>query len=329
MSDFSSLLNNFKNSSSKRERTKETTKSDDEKRQRVNDDDDDEEEVIHDLHELSIKIDFLCIGAQKSGTTWLHEMLRKIPSAVGLPKYPMKEVHFWDWNRYKGLGWYSQQFASTNNNIALGEITPCYMALPEHHIYEIRRLFPSVRIVFLARDLVDRAWSAMIMELQNDLRGLKPGEFDTHNDTKETFSSENYDDDYFMGKLNTLTHRARSDYASALSRWLKYFPKEQILILDYTTIATKPRDLLSRVLKHISKEDVEEILQKNITTQDLSSRINTSNIETSKNTIRASLRTKMESYLRPYAIEFNKLLQKNWPDSNNWKLCEYPLKESS
>lgn len=37
--------------------------------------------------------DFLCIGAQKAGTTWLDRMLRQHPR-VFLP--PMKEVHFYD-----------------------------------------------------------------------------------------------------------------------------------------------------------------------------------------------------------------------------------------
>jgi hypothetical protein len=36
---------------------------------------------------------FICIGAQKSGTTWLYEMLAQNPS-VWLP--PLKEVHFFD-----------------------------------------------------------------------------------------------------------------------------------------------------------------------------------------------------------------------------------------
>ena len=38
--------------------------------------------------------DFICIGAQKAGTTWLYEMLAQNPS-VWLP--PLKEVHFFDY----------------------------------------------------------------------------------------------------------------------------------------------------------------------------------------------------------------------------------------
>lgn len=36
---------------------------------------------------------FMCIGAQKSGTTWLHRQLRNHPQ-IWLP--PVKELHYFD-----------------------------------------------------------------------------------------------------------------------------------------------------------------------------------------------------------------------------------------
>ncbi len=37
--------------------------------------------------------DFLCIGAQRSGTTWLHHNLRQHPE-IWMP--PLKELHYFD-----------------------------------------------------------------------------------------------------------------------------------------------------------------------------------------------------------------------------------------
>jgi hypothetical protein len=37
--------------------------------------------------------DFLVIGAQRAGTTWLHQVLRRHPS-LWLP--PVKELHYFD-----------------------------------------------------------------------------------------------------------------------------------------------------------------------------------------------------------------------------------------
>ena len=38
-------------------------------------------------------------------------------------------------------------------------------------------MFPNVKLIFIARNLVDRAWSAMVMELRDQSLGMKPGEF--------------------------------------------------------------------------------------------------------------------------------------------------------
>jgi hypothetical protein len=133
---------------------------------------------IPDRHDLSIEISFLGIGAQKAGTSWLHTMLSRHPH-ICLPSdgnnVPKKEVHFWDWksNRRKGLKWYSQQFQSTtsddttnhhtdnhNHNVIriMGELTPCYAVLGPQEIAEVKELFPKVKLLFLARDLVERAY---------------------------------------------------------------------------------------------------------------------------------------------------------------------------
>ena len=40
-----------------------------------------------------MKIHFIGIGAQKSGTTWIDKQLRKIPE-FDLP--PIKEIHYFD-----------------------------------------------------------------------------------------------------------------------------------------------------------------------------------------------------------------------------------------
>jgi hypothetical protein len=87
----------------------------------------------HDFYDLNVNVSFLCIGAQKSGTTWLHVMLKKLPMLC-VPD--QKEIHFWDWNRRKGLKWYSQQFPTNSNRSSMlcGEITPCYAILNEAQV---------------------------------------------------------------------------------------------------------------------------------------------------------------------------------------------------
>jgi len=70
---------------------------------------------------------FLCIGAQKAGTTWLHNMLRQHPELF-LPE--TKELSFFDLkSNFEGRGtsWYRSNFAAADDNQLIGEVTPGYL----------------------------------------------------------------------------------------------------------------------------------------------------------------------------------------------------------
>ena len=279
-----------------------------------------------DKRELTLSVSFFCIGAQKAGTTWLHEMLRQHPSLC-LPTE--KELHFWDWHRRKGLGWYCRQFPNTNakGSVKYGECTPCYMTLSESDIAEIKLLFPNAKLIFLARDLIDRAWSALLMELRNAVRGVEVGKFTINDKTdkrqlgqmdKES-NPDNYDDDYFLERLQHSTHRVRSDYATGLRRWLQYFDKDQLLIVDYNQISENPKAVLEKICAHIGVE--RKTLLDKLSDDELKSRKNAAVGSTKDKPIRPSLRKKMEAYLRPFAKNFNVLLGEL--EYKDFQLSEY------
>src|SRR5687767_4040477 len=50
---------------------------------------------------------FLCIGAQKSGTTWLHRQLLAHEEVCLAGE---KEVHYFDWFFHRPLKWYLSHF---------------------------------------------------------------------------------------------------------------------------------------------------------------------------------------------------------------------------
>lgn len=273
-----------------------------------------------DAGELSVKLSFLCIGAQKAGSTWLHEMLRRHPSLC-LPE--QKELHFWDWHRRRGLGWYSRQFDVSkkareskvpSRDILCGEITPCYITLPETDIAEIKALFPDVKLIFIVRDLVERAWSALLMELRNAVRGVEVGKFGIDDGVDERqlqkFDEESdparQSDAYFLERLEHSTHTERSDYATGLRRWLKYFSRDQLVVVDYGNISKAPKELLETICGHICTES--RTLFESIGSKEMSMKVNAAKGSTSNQTIRPSLRRKMETYLRPFAHDFNLLL---------------------
>src|SRR6056300_584534 len=73
-----------------------------------------------------IKISFCCIGFQKAGSTFLHEILRQ-NKKICLPE--IKETKFFaDDERYMlGYNWYHDNFLSYGNQKIYGEIDPDYI----------------------------------------------------------------------------------------------------------------------------------------------------------------------------------------------------------
>jgi hypothetical protein len=110
---------------------------------------------------------FLIIGAQKSGTTWLARRLGQHPDVWIAPA----EIHFFDkdFNFVKGIGWYEAQFTGVGDETAVGEKTPDYLwangtgvegHLPDVH-RNIHQAMPNAKLIVSLRNPVERAISAV------------------------------------------------------------------------------------------------------------------------------------------------------------------------
>lgn len=126
--------------------------------------------------------DFLIVGPQRTGTTWLHENLRDHPE-IFWPR--LKEIFFFSRLREPEhpkfssdeLGWYLDLFHDpawlwvAKNFFSLrlcgrfyrprvfGEATASYAAMDRELIDEVVALNPAVRAIIMIRNPVERAWS--------------------------------------------------------------------------------------------------------------------------------------------------------------------------
>ena len=120
---------------------------------------------------VSDSVDFLCIGAQKSGTTFVASSFRSHPE-IQLPT--SKELHFFSpkgeykseggfaqCNADKDIEWYKRQFVADNRK--KGEISTHYLFDPAS-AEKIREACPHVKIFSILRNPVDRAFSQYNME---------------------------------------------------------------------------------------------------------------------------------------------------------------------
>jgi hypothetical protein len=203
---------------------------------------------------------FLCIGAHKSGTTWLYENLKRHPS-VWLP--PIKELHFFDGlpglpkaaqrlneaikeavagqvpdpakldflrkyvlDQPKDLAWYRSLFEPAGDRIA-GDLTPAYAMLRPAAVRRIRESLPDCRIIYIMRNPIDRAWS----------------HFRFHAGTYK-FDLARYDFERFKRHVDSEASERRTAYMQTIDAWEQSYPGERILYLFYDDLLADSHGLL-------------------------------------------------------------------------------------
>jgi hypothetical protein len=174
---------------------------------------------------------FLGIGAQKAGTTWLAENLRRHPE-VFIPE--RKELHWLDHKWERPLSDWARHFAGAGDRVR-GEITPAYGILPPERIRFLRRVDPDVRLLLILRDPVERAWSHAVMDLA-ERRGRPP---------------EAVPETEYLAFFDSEVAVRRGDYLAILDRWLAVFPPDQLWVGFFDAIREEPRRLLKEVFRHI------------------------------------------------------------------------------
>lgn len=173
--------------------------------------------------------DFVIFGAQRSGTTYLYDLLVRHPSVAAASH---KEVHFFDLHYRRGERWYRGNFPDAqeadDGALVSGEATPTYIAL-ESATTRIRDLMPEVKLIALLREPVARAVSHYhhFRRLGNELRSFEDAiawEYEylvSGNPPLLLDSAERGTDPLYL---------SLSAYAPQLERWLRIFPREQIFI---------------------------------------------------------------------------------------------------
>ena len=170
---------------------------------------------------------FLGIGAQKAATTWLDSVLR-MHADLQLPHH-RKEIHYFDRNRWKGDKWYLWHFRGGEGRLR-GEITPAYSTLTE--LNYVSCLNNRLKIIFILRNPVERAWSMARMDLA-DTKGI---------------SVEDVGEQRMIRHIRSEKSRARGSYASVILRWQKVFGKKNLFIGFTEEILEDPVVFLSRLL---------------------------------------------------------------------------------
>jgi len=153
--------------------------------------------------------DFLILGTQKGGTTSLYRLLIQHPDI--LPAYSKELRFFSDENLFnQGINYYKSYFPFKGENKITGESTPIYLLSIEVPS-RVKRSYPDMKFIVLLRDPVERVYSQYRMHQRLGNEEL-PLEEAIHQEKPH----------YYL---------VRGHYADQLENWLKYFDREQFLII--------------------------------------------------------------------------------------------------
>jgi len=203
------------------------------------------------------RVDFLCVGCQKGGTTSLRAYLRSHPEI----DMPVNEVHYFDdesqdWNCPYPL-YYHNCFESlkpsTNLGTAFsdlksrlikrGEVTPYYIYW-EPCAERIYSYNPRMKIIILLRDPMARAYSHWQMEVSKSREHLPFSECIRAERGRLTKYPP-----FYQHRVCSYIDRGR--YYKQIKRFLEYFDKRQVLILKSEDFFQYPLIALGRICDFI------------------------------------------------------------------------------
>lgn len=200
-----------------------------------------------DLTLLECLPDFLIISPPKTATTWLTKNLGCHPD-IFMPE--AKEIrYFCIYWKCCDINWYLKHFQGATN-LKKGEASPSYGLLPSRTIRLIRLLMPNLKLIFLMRDPIARAWSHTRHSYKYNAGSFLLQEYKGNfND----ISDQRFIEDFIYE--GSLYH---GDYLSNLKHWLSFFPKEQFYVGFYESIKNNPKKLLLEIFNHLGvREEVE------------------------------------------------------------------------
>ncbi len=162
---------------------------------------------------------FLYIGPDKAGSSWLHEVLLRHPQ-VFLTE--AKDLYFFDRYFDRGLDWYRAQFRQApETSLVVGEVCQDYLFEPEAP-ERIRSCLGPVNLMVTLREPAARAHSSYLHYLKH---GIEIGTF------REALDAH----------PELLDH---GRYGSALSRYLEHFPRECLHVALFDDLQQDPQSFI-------------------------------------------------------------------------------------
>jgi len=196
---------------------------------------------------------FLIIGAQKAGTTFLHNVVGNHPK---LRRPATKEVAFYTYRFARGMRFYRSHFPKCGPGYMSFESTADYLFHPLVP-QRIKDTLPDVKLIICLREPVSRAISHYGHSVANNFEewSFRDAILREEERTAPEYEKLKADPNYEARSLMRFSYGAKGRYIEQIRRYADLFPREKMLILDSKEIFGETNSALVKVEKFLGIEE--------------------------------------------------------------------------
>jgi Sulfotransferase domain len=191
--------------------------------------------------------DFIIGGAPRAGTTWLYELLDRHPEIhMAKPLKPEPKFFLRDDEYDKGLQYYSNRwFDGIERSKIAGEKSTDYLESVSA-ASRIANDLPQVKLIFLLREPVSRAYSNYLWSKMN---GLETEDFATALRLEDERQRDLPDKLKFT---RPFSYFSRGLYADLLEPYFNRFMEHQLFIARFEDIVDRPSEVADAVHRFLA-----------------------------------------------------------------------------
>ena len=209
-------------------------------------------------NQLRVLPDFVVIGSTKSGTTSLHYYLIQHPRIIS-----ERNVHFFEYMQTNSIEWYRAHFPTKAyknfKKLTVGEQTATYLfhpLIPKR----IHTTIPNAKLIVVLRNPVDRAYSNYKHQVRE---GIEKRTFEDaikselkrieicKNNPEYKINNNDFNNNVVFSYLR------HGIYVDFIKAWMKFFTKEQFLILPTYELNNNRVKFLKQVFDYLNVPNFE------------------------------------------------------------------------
>lgn len=174
---------------------------------------------------------FIYIGANKAGSTWLYDVLARHPDIFMAPG---KGLYFFSKHYDRGLDWYRSHFEDAGDEKVIGEISHSYMYSGDV-CRRIAEVDPDIRLMVGLREPADRAFADYLDAVKN---GFIADDFETALESEPPFLQ-------------------RSHYTHYLAPYVEQFGRDAIHVGVFDELSADPNAYAKRIFAFLGIEELD------------------------------------------------------------------------